>query len=257
VPTFDVRRSGTRAVTENGWLRSRHSLSFGPHYEPDNTSFGLLIASNHDLLQPGPGYRPHRHARVEILSWPVSGVLAHADSLGRHGQVGAGMLQYLSAGSGVSHSERSASQTAPVEFVQMWLAPSAGEPADGESRYAVVDLAGPLADGGLLLAASGSRPAPVQLRQPAAELFIARAPAGSVCRLPEARYLHLYLVAGAADVAGHRLTAGDALRIRDALQVGDALQAGDAGRVGHGAGLDMHSLADAELLVWAMSASMG
>jgi redox-sensitive bicupin YhaK (pirin superfamily) len=197
-------------VTSTDWLHSAHSFSFGPHYDPANLSFGLLLAHNVDEVQPGPGYRPHRHASVEILTWVLSGVLEHSNADGDR-RVEPGTLQYLSAGSGIEHAERSASASEPVRVVQMWLVPA--EPG-GEPRYRAAGIP----PDGLVLAASGVRPAPIALRQPAAELFLGRLPAGTTLDLPAAAYLHLFLLTGAVSVRGEafdRLGPEDALRITD------------------------------------------
>jgi len=126
--SWDVRRAGSRAVTRTDWLRSAHSFAFGAHYDPDNLSFGTLLACNVDEVQPGDGYPRHRHASVEILTWVLAGTLEHVGFAGRDSSgsrlVRPGGLQYLSAGSGIDHIERSGSATEPVRVVQMWLAPS-------------------------------------------------------------------------------------------------------------------------------------
>ena len=125
---FVIRRGADRARTRTDWLDSRHSFAFGPHYDPDNTGFGLLQAFNSDVLQPGPGYPVHAHRDVEILSWVLAGSLVHQDAAGTATVVRPGDLHQLSAGSGIRHTE-SAAGDQPVEVVQMWLAPDeSGQP---------------------------------------------------------------------------------------------------------------------------------
>lgn len=197
---FEIRRAADRAATRTDWLESRHSFSFGPHYDPDNLGYGPLIALNADVVQPGPGYTAHRHAGTEILTWVVAGVLEHeaADEVSR---VRPGQLQYLSVGAGLTHAERSADDQ-PVEVVQMWLTGR----ADGESRYAVEKIpTGPWA-----LAGSSSRPAPIALRNVEAELYVGRPAPGDEVDLP-ATDLHLYVVRGELTVDGLSLQPGDAL----------------------------------------------
>ena len=235
--SWDLRRAGSRSITSTDWLHSAHSFAFGAHYDPDNLSFGSLLAFNVGEVQPGPGYPRHRHAGIEILTWVLSGTLQHRDACGDR-LVRPGSLQYLSAGSGIEHVERSASDTEPVRVVQMWLA--AVEPG-GEPRYQAVDV--PARPGELVLAASGRRPAPVSLRQPAAELFLGRLPAGSTVSLPVAAYLHVFLLSG---VAGVRDDAGQAER----LAAEDALRVTGSGP----AWLTVEQ--DAEVLVWAMASSV-
>ncbi len=232
--SWDVRRADSRAVTSTDWLHSAHSFAFGPHYDPANLSFGPLLVLNVDEVQPGDGYVRHRHAGVEILTWVLAGTLEHVDASGNR-LLRPGTLQYLSAGSGIEHAERSGSAVEPVRVVQMWLAPTG--PA-GVPSYRAVELE--LGPDELLLAASASRPAPIRLRQPAAELYLARLTAGTTVRLPAAPLLHLFLITGAAVVREgtrrERLAAEDAVRITGASDVGIEVEQG------------------CELLAWAMAA---
>src|SRR5262245_66695305 len=86
-PGVDVRRSEDRFRTEAGWLGSRHSFSFGPHYDPANTHFGLLLVSNDDIVIPGMGFDTHAHRDMEIVTWVLRGSLAHEDSAGNSGVI--------------------------------------------------------------------------------------------------------------------------------------------------------------------------
>ncbi len=207
---FEIRRAADRAVTSTDWLESRHSFAFGPHYDPDNISFGPLIALNADVVQPGPGYVAHRHAGLEILTWVVGGVLEH--EAGDVRQLRPGQLQYLSVGQGIEHAERSADDQ-PVQVIQMWLTGR----ADGDSVYRI----GQIPDGSWVLAASSRRPAPVALRHVEAELHVGRAGRGESLELPGGQ-LHLYLVRGVVTVDGAVLQSGDALRGRAKTLVADA-----------------------------------
>ena len=103
---FTVFRAGIREVTSTDWLTSRHSFSFGDHYDPSNTHHGLLIACNEEVLLPGHGFDAHHHSDSEIVTWVVSGTLVHTDSAGHTGVVYPGLAQRMSAGSGIDHTER-------------------------------------------------------------------------------------------------------------------------------------------------------
>lgn len=124
-PRVDLRRTAERyrSAPADG-IETRHAFSFAGHYDPKNTHFGALLACNEELLAPGAGFEPHRHRDVEILTWVLEGALAHRDGDGHAGVVRPGMVQHLSAGSGVTHTERNVGGAdVPVRFIQMWLQP--------------------------------------------------------------------------------------------------------------------------------------
>ena len=118
--TVDVRRADTRAHTKTDWLDSRHSFSFGSHYDPDNTHHGLLLVSNDDRVRAGTGFGTHGHKDMEIVTWVLSGRLEHDDSAGNHGELYPGLAQRMSAGRGIRHSENNPSPHEDVHFIQMW-----------------------------------------------------------------------------------------------------------------------------------------
>jgi redox-sensitive bicupin YhaK (pirin superfamily) len=121
--TVEIRRAADRAVTKTAWLNSRHSFSFGDHYDPGNTHHGVLLVNNDDIVAPAAGFDTHRHHDMEIVTWVLDGSLAHRDSTGHSGVVYPGLAQRMSAGPGLSHSEKNASTTDRVRFVQMWALP--------------------------------------------------------------------------------------------------------------------------------------
>ncbi|MGH3343292.1 MAG: pirin family protein [Carbonactinosporaceae bacterium] len=230
--TLDVRRGGARFATVDGEASTRHSFSFGSHYDPDNTHFGLLVAHNDHVVAPRSGFAPHDHREVEIVTWVLSGALAHEDSEGHHSVTRPGVVQRMSAGRGVRHAERNAGDV-PVHFVQMWITPA--EPG-GCPGYEQLDVADRLAAGGLVMIASGERcPGAVTINHEGAGLGAARLAAGERIALPSAPYVHLFVAMGAVDVSGAgRLARADAVRIR-----------ATASRC-------VTAVTDAEVLVWAM-----
>src|SRR4051794_3106542 len=142
--SIDVRRADTRPHTDLGWLDSHHSFSFGGHHDPTNTGHGLLLVSNDDRVAAGGGVGTHAHRDMEIITWVLSGRLAHEDSAGNVGELYPGLAQRMSAGSGIRHSEMNASTTEPVHFVQMWVPP---DTAGIEPGYEQRDLNDVLATG--------------------------------------------------------------------------------------------------------------
>ncbi len=129
--TVDIRRAADRAATKINWLDSKHSFSFGHHYDSDNTHHGLLLVNNDDIVKPGTGFDTHPHRDMEIVTWVLQGSLVHQDSTGHSGVIYPGLAQRMSAGRGILHSEKNDSWTLtgneshsePVHFVQMWVVP--------------------------------------------------------------------------------------------------------------------------------------
>lgn len=119
-----IRRAAERGNTRLDWLQSNHTFSFGAYYDPAWTGFRSLRVLNEDWVQPGKGFALHPHANMEILSYVVTGTLAHQDSLGNQSHIHTGELQRMSAGTGVLHSEFNPSAQEPVHFLQIWLHPS-------------------------------------------------------------------------------------------------------------------------------------
>ena len=105
-PTVDVRRAEDRFTSDFGWLDSKHSFSFGHHYDPANTHHGLLLVNNDDIVDPGTGFETHPHRDMEIVTWVLQGSLVHQDSTGHNGVIYPGLAQRMSAGTGILHSEK-------------------------------------------------------------------------------------------------------------------------------------------------------
>jgi redox-sensitive bicupin YhaK (pirin superfamily) len=252
---MDVRPAGSRFTTENMWLSSRHSFSFGPHYEPDNTHFGLLLVNNDVVVAPGAGFDTHPHRDMEIVTWVVSGSLVHQDSEGNTGLVYPGLAQRMSAGSGILHSERNDAlpepnaatgaspvrPSQPVRFVQMWVSPDERGLTPG---YEQVEIDDRLLSGELVPVASGlakhRHDSAVRIHQKDAGLAAARLAAGASVPMPAAPYVHLFIVQGSVLLEGYGvLSTGDSVR----------LTGGDGQRVS--------ATRRAEILVWEMHSALG
>lgn len=121
---MDVRRANDRGRTDITWLQSWHSFSFGSYFDPDRIAFRALRVLNDDVVRPGRGFGKHGHDNMEIISWVLDGELAHADSTGKEGVLRPGEAQVMSAGSGILHSEKNASNAKPVHFLQIWIEPA-------------------------------------------------------------------------------------------------------------------------------------
>jgi redox-sensitive bicupin YhaK (pirin superfamily) len=207
---MDVRRAADRFRTDAGWLDSRHSFSFGPHYDPANVAHGLLLVSNDDVVRAGSGFQTHPHRDMEIVTWVLSGELEHRDTLGNAGVIYPGLAQRMSAGTGIWHSETA--RDVDVRFVQMWVRP---DTASTDPSYAQQDVSAELANGGLVPVASGpGHDAAVAIGQRGAVLWAGRLAAGDSVAVPDNAHVHLYLARGTADLEGAgALAEGDAVRL--------------------------------------------
>lgn len=150
-PTILKRPSLDRGYSDFGWLKSRHSFSFGQYHDPEFMGFRSLRVINEDKVSPGKGFGSHPHDSMEIVSYVVEGELEHKDSLGNGRVIRAGEFQYMSAGSGVVHSEFNPSAENPVHFLQIWLIP---QEAGGEPRYRDFDTSQRRKENGLAVLAS-------------------------------------------------------------------------------------------------------
>lgn len=217
-PVFSIQRAGDRAFFDFGWLKTYHSFSFADYFDPQNVNWGALRVFNDDTVQPGKGFGTHPHRDMEILTYVLRGELEHVDSLGHQGVVAPGGVQYISAGTGVRHSEFNHSQSTDVHFVQMWVQPrSLGEPpAYGERAFELDERRNRW-----LLVASGqeAQPAPVALRQDAT-LRVTRLEDSELdYRFDPSRFGFLFVAEGEVDANGERLVAGDAVRMSGLREV--------------------------------------
>jgi quercetin 2,3-dioxygenase len=212
--TVTIRQPHERFHTDMGWLDSWHSFSFGGHYDPAETGFGLLLVNNDDVVAPGGGFPSHSHRDMEIVTWVLDGELAHADSTGTDGVITPGLAQRMSAGRGITHSEMNASRTRPVHFVQMWVHP---DTQGLEPGYEQRDLSEAIAGGGLVAVASGQgHEGAVRIHQRDAVLWVARLGEGETVEVPGGGHVHVFVALGSADLGTEPLARGAAARLSDA-----------------------------------------
>src|SRR6266542_427704 len=247
-PTVDIRRAADRLSTKISWLDSRHSFSFGRHYDPANTHHGLLLVNNDDVVDPGTGFETHPHRDMEIVTWVLRGSLVHQDSTGHSGVIYPGLAQRMSAGTGILHSEKNDSWSLaggpehdePVHFVQMWVVPDEGGITPG---YEQLEIEDELLRGSLVPVASGmdrhDGHSAIRIKNRYAALHAARLGVDQSVELPEAPFLHLFVPRGTVDLEG----AG-------------TLVAGDAVRFTATGGQKVTGIEPAEILVWEMHAAV-
>lgn len=131
------RPSAERGHADHGWLDAHHTFSFANYYDPEHMHFGHLRVLNQDRVAPGAGFPPHGHQDMEIVTWVLEGALQHRDSMGNGSVIRPGEAQYMSAASGVQHSEFNASRSEPLHLLQMWVLPAR---RGGEPRYGQLEV---------------------------------------------------------------------------------------------------------------------
>ena len=209
-----IRKSDERGHIDHGWLDTRHTFSFADYWDPAHVNFRALRVLNEDRVVPAAGFGTHGHNDMEIVSYVLSGRLAHKDSLGTGSTIVPGDVQYMSAGTGVKHSEFNDSTSDPVHFVQIWIVP---DRRGYEPRYAQKPFADSEKRGKLRLVASGTGDdGSISIRQ---DVNLYATILGGESRVPlemaPGRHLWVQALRGEAEVNGHRLSAGDGLAASD------------------------------------------
>jgi quercetin 2,3-dioxygenase len=219
-PTISIQRSGERNFADHGWLKTHHSLSFADYHDPANVNWGALRVFNDDYVAAGQGFPLHPHRDMEIVTYVLSGQLEHTDSMGNRGVVGPGGVQFMSAGTGVRHSEVNPSPDTTLHFLQMWILPgrTGVSPTYGQLNFSVAERT----DKWLDVAGGTAYPsAPVRLSQDAS-FHVARLEKGElVHHFAPGRLGFLFVANGAIQTHGARLEQGDAVRLAglDALSI--------------------------------------
>lgn len=219
-----LRKSSERGYADHGWLKSYHSFSFAGYYDPAHMGYGNLRVINEDRIAPGTGFGTHGHRDMEIVSYVLSGALAHKDSMGNGGDSGdaaailPGDVQRMSAGTGVMHSEFNHAKDAQTHFLQIWIEPSMKgiAPSYEQKRFDDADKRGKLR----VVASPDGREGSVTIHADA--LMYAGLFSGSetAClSLDAQRKTYVHLVCGALQVNGHALLAGDAAKLEQEAQL--------------------------------------
>lgn len=209
---MQIRRAEERGHFDHGWLDTRHTFSFADYQDKRFMGFRALRVINEDRVQPAAGFGTHSHRDMEIISYVLEGKLAHRDSMGSGSVITPGDVQYMSAGTGVRHSEFNASDSEPVHFVQIWILPSA---RNLPPRYDQKRFDEEAKQGRLCLVASGSgADGSIAMRQDV-NLYASILKPGQQVPLSVAAGRHMWVQAlrGDLEVNGNRLSAGDGLAV--------------------------------------------
>ena len=134
---IQVIKAESRGKADYGWLKANYSFSFANYYNPEHIHFGVLRVLNDDVIAPSGGFDTHPHDNMEIITIPLSGRLAHKDSMGHTSYIESGEIQVMSAGKGIFHSEFNGSDEEELNLFQIWLFPNQRQV---EPRYQQISL---------------------------------------------------------------------------------------------------------------------
>ena len=221
-----LRKSADRGYADHGWLKSFHSFSFAGYYDPAHMGWGNLRVINEDRIAPGTGFGTHGHRDMEIISYVISGELAHKDSMGNVKGIPPGDVQRMSAGRGVQHSEFNHAPNDTTHFFQIWIEPNVTGivPSYEQKTFGAPDKQGVLR----LVASPDGAQGSVLIHADArmySGLFDGAQTA--TLALDSGRKAYVHLVRGDIAVNGMPLTAGDAalLEQEDGMKLDQAKNA--------------------------------
>ena len=207
-----IRKSNDRGHADHGWLNTRFTFSFADYFDLEHVQFRTLRVMNDDRISGGGGFPTHPHKDMEIVTYVLEGALAHKDSMGNGSVIRPGDVQYMSAGTGVAHSEFNASEKETVHLYQIWMFPDKKgyKPVYDQKHFAEAEKSGKLR----LVASPDGRNGSVKIRQDN-ELYATVLGPGEVVKHELRRDRHAYIQVARGSVAlnGKKLETGDGARI--------------------------------------------
>ncbi len=223
-----LRESGERGYADHGWLKSYHSFSFAGYHDPRHMGWGNLRVINEDRIAPGTGFGTHGHRDMEIISYVLSGQLAHKDTMGNVTGIPPGDVQRMSAGSGVQHSEFNHAPQQTTHFLQIWIEPDVLGIVPGyeQKTFPESDKRGRLR---LVASRDGAAGSVAMHADAALYAGLFDGSESAALALDPARKSYVHLVRGQLKVNGHALGAGDAALIEGEGQL----------RLDHGIGAEV------------------
>jgi redox-sensitive bicupin YhaK (pirin superfamily) len=204
-----IRRGEERGPSTLSWLDSRHTFSFGHYFDPEHMGVSALRVLNDDSVVPSGGFATHSHRDMEIISYVLSGVIEHKDSMGNVERLPAGEFQLMSAGTGVTHSEYNPSESDPLRFLQIWVAPNEFGIAPGyqQKRF-------PEHRGRQLVVSPDGRDGTLRIHQDAYLEHVRLAPGEALdVAAADDRVSYLHVISGEFDADDGRIHAGDGVTI--------------------------------------------
>jgi redox-sensitive bicupin YhaK (pirin superfamily) len=228
---MQIRHASDRGRADHGWLDTRHTFSFADYYDPKHMGFRALRVINDDRVAGGRGFGTHPHRDMEIVSYVLSGALAHRDSMGNGSEIRPGDVQRMTAGTGVTHSEFNPSPDEVVRFLQIWIVPDRKnlEPGYEQAHFSDEERRGKLR----LVASRDGREGSVSVHQDVS-IYAGLFDAGERTRhtLAGGRHAWVQIARGRARINGKELFEGDGASLSDE------------------AGVDVEGLDNAEVLVF-------
>jgi quercetin 2,3-dioxygenase len=208
-----LRKAHERGHANYGWLDTYHTFSFGDDYDPQWMGFRSLRVINDDLVMPGMGFGAHPHRDMEIITYILSGRLEHKDSMGNGRVIRTGELQYMSAGSGVQHSEFNPSKDEAVRFLQIWILPDS---KGVKPRYGEKSLRDAPTGKLHLVTSKTGCDGSIAIHQDA-DLWLAKLEAGQNVShsLAKSRHAWVHVAEGEVVLNGERLAGGDAAAVSE------------------------------------------
>jgi quercetin 2,3-dioxygenase len=229
-----IRRAEDRGGADLGWLKAKHSFSFGDYYDPEFMGFGHLRVINEDRIEPAKGFGTHGHQDMEIVTYMIDGALEHKDNMGNGSVIRRGEVQRMSAGTGVQHSEFNHSEDAQAHLLQIWILPEKTgiTPGYEEKEFSQSDKKNRLC----LIASGDSRDGSLKIHQ-SLDLYASALDKGTELahELADGHRGWLQVVRGQIKVNRELLGAGDGAAIEDINK------------------LEVGSVADAEFLLFDMA----
>ena len=215
---IQIRKSQDRGYADHGWLKSFHSFSFAGYQDPQFMGWGNLRVINEDQVAAGRGFGEHGHRNMEIISYVLSGELAHQDSMGNVKGIPPGDVQRMSAGTGVTHSEFNHAKDQTTHLLQIWIEPNVLEipPSYEQKTIPLIEKQGKLrliaspdgADGSVKISADAKVYAGLFDHSQIAQV-----------QIDPKRKAYVHLIRGSLDVNGQSLNSGDALLIENESQL--------------------------------------
>ena len=217
---IQILKSNDRGHADHGWLDSRFSFSFADYYDTDHLQFRTLRVMNDDRIAGGGGFPTHPHRDMEIVTYVLEGALAHKDSMGNGSVIRPGDVQYMSAGTGVAHSEFNASDTETAHLYQIWMFPDKKNyaPTYDQKHFSGAEKRGKLR----LVVSPDGRDGSVKIRQDNELYATVLGPGESVNHaLKPGRHAYVQVARGSVKLNGLQLETGDgaAISAEDSLEL--------------------------------------